>query len=219
MAWSILEEQLEDAAFVDELKHICHMVESDGLNARNPEITGLNLSAFPQELMNIMNNSTNLASKSDVDLEMLYTSTYNGDQMKYNLHDNCESVSFEMLAKSFKVQLENNVKQKVPKDMSILSSILQNSIKPVKYEKARNFITYLLDITTHLNYYKKPVDPSLAVFVQAEYDGYIPIMDCPSPQELWPGCEVKYVDSGHIFAAVYKQDVFRKIIADTLDRC
>lgn len=217
MAWSVLEKQLENTAFVDELEHICRMVESDGLNASNSGITGINLSAFPQELMNVMNNSVNLAS--DLDIGMLHTTAIDSDQVKYNINDNCESISLEMLAKSFKAQLQDNIKNKVPKDISILSSILRNSREPVKYEKAINFLTYLLDITTHLHYYKKPVDPSLAVFVQAEFDGYIPITDCPSPHKLWPGCKVKYVDSGHIFAAVYKQDVFRKIIAETLDQC
>ena len=219
MTWSVLNKQLENTAFVDELEHICRTAEIDGLNARNSGITGLNLSAFPQELMNVMNNSANLASKPDLDFGMLHKTAIDGDQMKYNVHNNCESVSLEMLAKSFKAQIEDNIKTKVPKDISILNSILRNSRQPVKYEKAINFLTYLLDITTHLYYYKKPVDPSLAVFVQAEYDGYMPITDCPSPHELWPGCGVKYVDSGHVFAAIYKQDVFRKIIAETLDRC
>ena len=215
-----MEKQLEDVGFLQELRHICRLAESDGLNARNPGITGLNLSAFPQELMNVLNNPMNLASKSEPDFSMMRATMVNNDQPReYNTYDNYESVSFQMLAKSFKAEVENNIRNKIPKDISLLSSILQSSKEPTKYEKARNFLTYLLDITTHLAYYKKPVDPGLAVFVQAQFDGYIPWMDCPSPQELWPGCGVKYIDSGHIFAALYKQDVFRKIIAETLSRC
>ena len=218
IAWSVLERQLEDSAFVDELQHICRKIESDGLIARNPGISGVNLSAFPQELMNVMNNPVNFESKPELDFDMLQATKANNEQL-HNSYENCESVSFEMLARSFKAEVKNNIRNKVPKDISILSSILQNSRKPMKYEKALNFITYLLDITTHLAYYKKPVDPNLAVFVQAQFDGYMPNTECPSPQELWPGCGVEYVDSGHVFAALYKQDVFRKIIAETLERC
>ena len=219
IAWSVLEKQLEDRAFFDNLQNICRMIESDGLIARNPGMTGVNLSAFPQELMAVMNNPMNLATKSQPDFGMLQATTK--QPKEYNKYGNCESVSFEMLAKSFKAEVEDNIrnKLKVPKDISILNSILQNSREPRKYKKAVNFITYLLDITTHLAYYKKPVDPSLAVFVQAQFDGYMPNMECPSPQELWPGCGIQYVDSGHVFAALYKQDVFRKIITETLEKC
>ena len=214
VAWPVLEKQLEDVGFLKELQNICHMIESDGLNAGNPGMTGLNISSFPQELMNVINNPINLS------IDTLHPKTMNKDLTnEYNIYENCESVSLEMLAKSYTTQVTNNIKNKIPKDISILSSVLQNSKKPMKYEKAVNFITYLLDITTHIGYYKKPVDPSLAVFVQAQFDGYMPNMECPSPQDLWPGCEIKYVDSGHIFAALYKQDVFRKIISDTLNRC
>ncbi|XP_028408991.1 protein ABHD18-like [Dendronephthya gigantea] len=216
VAWSVLEEQLEDYSFLEELRHICQMIESDGLNANNPGRTAMNLSAFPQELMNIMNNSVDLSSKSIPDYNI--ESIVNREVIKKNpVYE--QSVSFEMLAKSFQKQVGKNIRDKIPKDLSILTSILGNSKKPTKYQNAVDFLIYLLDITTHLSYYKKPVDPCLSVFVQAQFDGYIPNMDCPSPLELWPGCRVKYVDSGHIFAALYKQDVFRKIISETLDKC
>ena len=189
------------------------MIEADGLNATNPTMDTISLSAFSHELTNVMRNSVNYLSITDKSKELLH-----GTDEKYRRpRDECESISFEMLLRSLKTQIKDNIKNSFPNE--VFSSYFSNVKQPKRYDRARSFITYLLDITTHLAYYRKPVDPQKAVFVQAQFDGYIPYLHCPSPLELWPGSRVEYINCGHIFGAVYKQDIFRKIISDMLSDC
>lgn len=207
VAWPILEQQLEDEHFVEELRDICHMVEMDGIFSRNPPIVNTkthSYSSFPNELLNFNSDTED----PGVDFHMNVSN-------KTRMSENCESVSVGMLAGSLKEQFGNDIKHKIPTEIPFLKSGKQ---KNQKYEKARKFMKYIMDITTHLAYYKEPVDPKLAMFIEAQYDGYIPRKDCPSPLELWPGCQVKYTQGGHVFAALYKQNVFRRTMAETLKK-
>lgn len=54
-----------------------------------------------------------------------------------------------------------------------------------------------------------PVDPSLIIIVQAKEDAYVPRTGVRSLQEIWPGCEVRYLNGGHISAYLFKQGLFR----------
>ena len=63
-----------------------------------------------------------------------------------------------------------------------------------------------------------PVDPSLARFVVAKYDGYVPRDNAMSPCDIWPGCTVEYINSGHVAASLNHQHVFRRVINDTLQQ-
>lgn len=54
-----------------------------------------------------------------------------------------------------------------------------------------------------------PVDPSLIIVVQAKEDAYIPRTGVRSLQEIWPGCEIRYLEGGHISAYLFKQGLFR----------
>lgn len=213
VAWPVLEKQLEDADFVEELQHICHMIEMDGKNARKGFATNTKLGSpfpFPEELLNMSNPIGNAAEQSSQDFQLNFS---NNDRMS----ENCRSVSLTMLAETIKDQLQNNIKHKIVNEIPFLTS-RKYSNKPRKYERAREFMKYILDITTHLGYYKQPFDPRLVVFVEALYDGYIPRKNCPSPEDLWPGCQVEYTECGHVVAALYKQDVFRKSIVRTLNK-
>ena len=54
-----------------------------------------------------------------------------------------------------------------------------------------------------------PVDPSLIIVVQAEEDAYVPRTGVLGLQQIWPGCEVRYLKGGHIGAYLFKQNHFR----------
>jgi len=54
-----------------------------------------------------------------------------------------------------------------------------------------------------------PLDPSLIIIVQAKEDAYVPRTGVRSLQEIWPGCEVRYLKGGHISAYLFKQRLFR----------
>uniref|UniRef100_V5GJS7 Uncharacterized protein n=2 Tax=Ixodes ricinus TaxID=34613 RepID=V5GJS7_IXORI len=82
--------------------------------------------------------------------------------------------------------------------------------------EALNFMRGIMDECTHLENFARPVDPDLAVCVAATKDAYVPREGIKSLPEIWPGCEVRYVDCGHVAAFLFSQHVFRKAIVDSL---
>ncbi len=81
-----------------------------------------------------------------------------------------------------------------------------------------NFMCGVMDECTHLGNFSVPVDPSLIIIVVASQDAYIPRNSVLSLADLWPGAEVRYLNTGHIAAFLFKQDEFRKAIRDAFDR-
>jgi len=75
-----------------------------------------------------------------------------------------------------------------------------------------------MDEFTHLNNYAKPIDPELFIIVAAIHDGYVPREGYTSLDSLWPGCEIRFLDSGHVTGYILHQSMFRKSIADAVDR-
>ncbi|RDD41733.1 Protein ABHD18 [Trichoplax sp. H2] len=76
---------------------------------------------------------------------------------------------------------------------------------------------YVFDEVTHLQQYPCPVDTSSIIAVVAEKDAYIPRNNATSLEDIWPGCEIRYlVGCGHVDAFLTKLHVFRKAISDAL---
>ncbi|XP_061441057.1 protein ABHD18 isoform X6 [Rhineura floridana] len=71
------------------------------------------------------------------------------------------------------------------------------------------FMKGVMDECTHVANFSVPVDPTLIIVVQAKEDAYIPRTGVRSLQEIWPGCEIRYLDGGHISAYLFKQGLFR----------
>ncbi|XP_050417667.1 protein ABHD18 isoform X1 [Patella vulgata] len=80
------------------------------------------------------------------------------------------------------------------------------------------FMRGVMDECTHLGNFSIPVDPSLIIIVAAKQDAYIPRNGVLSLDKLWPGAEIRYIDSGHVAAFLLNMDVFRKAIIDSFDR-
>ncbi|XP_008110244.2 protein ABHD18 [Anolis carolinensis] len=80
------------------------------------------------------------------------------------------------------------------------------------------FMKGVMDECTHVANFSVPVDPTLIIVVQAKEDAYIPRTGVRSLQEIWPGCEVRYLDGGHVSAYLFKQGLFRQAIYDAFDR-
>lgn len=76
----------------------------------------------------------------------------------------------------------------------------------------------VMDECTHVANFSVPVDPSLIIVVQAKEDAYIPRTGVRSLQEIWPGCEIRYLEGGHISAYLFKQGLFRRAIYDAFER-
>ncbi|XP_078117180.1 protein ABHD18 isoform X5 [Sander vitreus] len=90
--------------------------------------------------------------------------------------------------------------------------------RPSLHRESISFMKGVMDECTHMANFSVPVDTSLIIVVQAKEDAYIPRTGVLSLQEIWPGCEVRYLNGGHISAYLFKQNVFRQAIYDTFDR-
>lgn len=90
--------------------------------------------------------------------------------------------------------------------------------RPSLHRESISFMKGVMDECTHMANFSAPVDTSLIIAVQAKEDAYIPRTGVLSLQEIWPGCEVRYLNGGHISAYLFKQNVFRQAIYDAFDR-
>ncbi|XP_041053523.1 protein ABHD18 isoform X4 [Carcharodon carcharias] len=104
------------------------------------------------------------------------------------------------------------------------SSTVNHELLKMKNRKAslaRESILFMkgvMDECTHIGNFSVPVDPSLIIVVQAKEDAYIPRAGVRSLNEIWPGCEIRYLEGGHISAYLFKQGLFRRAIYDAFDR-
>ncbi|ESP00013.1 hypothetical protein LOTGIDRAFT_213219 [Lottia gigantea] len=80
------------------------------------------------------------------------------------------------------------------------------------------FLQGVMDECTHLANYSVPVDPRLIIVVAAEKDAYIPRDGLVSLDQLWPGAEIRYINTGHVTSIIFNQSVFRKAIQDSFQR-
>lgn len=90
--------------------------------------------------------------------------------------------------------------------------------RPSLHRESISFMKGVMDECTHMANFSVPVDTSLIIVVQAKEDAYIPRTGVLSLQEIWPGCEVRYLNGGHISAYLFKQNVFRQAIYDAFKR-
>jgi len=63
-----------------------------------------------------------------------------------------------------------------------------------------HFMRGVMDECTHLGNFSRPVDTSLVIVIAAKSDAYIPRDRVLSIEDLWPGAEVRYIETGHIAA-------------------
>ncbi|XP_041653986.1 protein ABHD18 isoform X2 [Cheilinus undulatus] len=106
---------------------------------------------------------------------------------------------------------------------SLNSSMLQgrktaSDSRPSLHKESISFMKGVMDECTHMANFSVPVDTSLIIVVQAKEDAYIPRTGVLSLQEIWPQCEVRYLNGGHISAYLFKQNVFRQAIYDAFNR-
>ncbi|XP_073342532.1 protein ABHD18 isoform X2 [Pagrus major] len=89
--------------------------------------------------------------------------------------------------------------------------------RPSLHRESISFMKGVMDECTHMANFSVPVDTSLIIVVQAKEDAYIPRTGVLSLQEIWPGCEVRYLNGGHISAYLFKQNTFRPYMMDSTD--
>lgn len=143
------------------------------------------------------------------------------EQMIHSPEDNAAFKAGQQFARNFPHSIESyreiSRELQSPSPPSPLSpspsAASETARSPVE---ALNFMRGIMNECTHLENFARPVDPSLAVCVAATKDAYVPREGIKSLPEIWPGCEVRYVDCGHVAAFLFSQHVFRKAIVDSL---
>ncbi|XP_053284466.1 protein ABHD18 isoform X2 [Pleuronectes platessa] len=90
--------------------------------------------------------------------------------------------------------------------------------RPSLHRESISFMKGVMDECTHMANFSVPVDTGLIIGVQAKEDAYIPRTGVLSLQEIWPGCEVRYLNGGHISAYLFKQNAFRQAIYDAFNK-
>jgi hypothetical protein len=71
------------------------------------------------------------------------------------------------------------------------------------------FMHLLMDECTHMVNYDVPFDPSLIHVVAATDDAYVLRDGVNDFKTIWPGCEVEYIEQGHVSAFLLSQQKFR----------
>lgn len=133
------------------------------------------------------------------------------EQMIHSPEENAAFKAGQQFARNFPLTIESYREI----SLKLQSSASTAARSPVE---ALNFMRGIMDECTHLENFARPVDPDLAVCVAATKDAYVPREGIKSLPEIWPGCEVRYVDCGHVAAFLFSQHVFRKAIVDSLAR-
>ncbi|XP_057706559.1 protein ABHD18 [Corythoichthys intestinalis] len=131
-----------------------------------------------------------------------------GDKLDKLLEDDNTKTSLEPLPSGFQGR-KSLIGKKANSDQICRPSLHSESI---------SFMKGVMDECTHMANFSVPVDTSLIIVVQAKEDAYIPRTGVLSLQEIWPGCEVRYLNGGHISAYLFKQNVFRQAIYDAFNR-
>ncbi|XP_076823045.1 protein ABHD18-like [Clavelina lepadiformis] len=87
-----------------------------------------------------------------------------------------------------------------------------------RQQETVKFMKGVMDEITHLGNYSVPVDPSAATFVIAKDDAYFPQSSLTHMSQVWPGCEVREMNSGHVSGFLIHNSAFRSAIVDTFER-
>lgn len=98
------------------------------------------------------------------------------------------------------------------------SAAVASSPREDQQREVLDFMRGIMDECTHLGNFSVPVDPGLVIIVVGKSDAYVPRDSVLSLTELWPGAEVRCIDSGHISAFLFKQGEFRKAIIDAFEK-
>lgn len=95
---------------------------------------------------------------------------------------------------------------------------IQNEIKRRRRSETLLFMRRIMDQVTHLRNYSGPYDPTLATFVIAKQDAYYPHNTLMPMTEVWPGCQVRQIEGGHVTGFLVYHTAFTTAIVDTFKR-
>ncbi|KAL1459660.1 hypothetical protein WDU94_011619 [Cyamophila willieti] len=116
-------------------------------------------------------------------------------------------------------QERHNLLTKIHNKLGLITEWTSGNTAPdVKAREGFHFMRGIMNQCTHLANFDTPVDTSLIISVCARDDGYVPQEGVMDLRDIWPGCEVRYIDGGHVLAFVLHQKDFRNAIRDAFNR-
>ncbi|CAC5422803.1 Protein ABHD18 [Mytilus coruscus] len=197
--WKVLENQYSvDTVYADEIKHTLVSPEQvlgstynmghEFVKTYSDKLEDLKLNQSPAEMENILKERN--------------SHSFNDHGEKMDVQADIDSME-DYLVKKSGCKGDNETVGKFTID--------RKSLK----DNALDFMRGVMDECTHLGNFSIPVDPSLIIIVAANHDAYVPRTNVISLEQLWPGSQVRYIDSGHINAFLFHNVQFRHAIADS----
>jgi hypothetical protein len=200
LPWKKLEKQLEDAAYREEI------IKFAGLNEE-------------VEANNLFSGKASLTTRDDLNAHHSLESQRRPDHL-HLFKDNQqfgENQSQTMYLE--KKHVYNSIKETVLDYIPQTFKLSKTIEKPQKINpETVQFMNLLMDRVTHLKNYPCPQKPTLAKFIAAKRDAYVPRDFIDEPGSLWPGSEVLYIDKGHISGSLTNLGLFRRVIKEKMDQ-
>ncbi|XP_019858600.1 PREDICTED: protein ABHD18-like [Amphimedon queenslandica] len=123
---------------------------------------------------------------------------------------------------SKKEERESTKDDKKNKLGSILKYPFQNKSAQERKKEPRpealQLLKHVMDFSTHFHNYPKPIAPELLTFLPANDDLYMPHHTVEDMREVWPGCNVRYIDGGHVTSFLLQRSTVVRTLIEQMDR-
>lgn len=187
--WDLLEDQyFSDECYRKEIKQMVKIVENDACYAAGQHFA----KNFPESLDHVNRLAFSGTNSDKTKSGSIKLVDYLGWRSKETARSNDESTS--------------------------ASSKKDSRTDPDNKLQALQFMCGMMDECTHLSNFSVPVDTELIISVTAKDDAYVPRDGLIDIRDVWPGVEVRYLNSGHIGAFLLHQKVFRAAIAEAFQK-
>uniref|UniRef100_F6VAA5 Uncharacterized protein n=1 Tax=Ciona intestinalis TaxID=7719 RepID=F6VAA5_CIOIN len=108
-------------------------------------------------------------------------------------------------------------------NLPVMSQELDDKDKKSREERRRQqetvkFMRGVMDQVTHLGNFSPLVDPTMATLVVARGDAYFPKSNLTSMAVVWPGCQIREINSGHVAGCLIHTSAFNRAIIETFSR-
>ncbi|XP_076030782.1 protein ABHD18 isoform X2 [Oratosquilla oratoria] len=206
-----VETELENNSSKEILKQTKNHIGNYALNA-NFSLSKLNvLQGFGMTKSKISKNTTSAGNKSSskgniiLDYKSAKSQVFRSQQQEQNYKRHSQFTPV-------------GIRPSNAKDMKPVSFEPYVEVKDPLTWEAVQFMRGIMDECTHLGNFSVPVDPSLIIIVAAKNDAYMPRDGIIPLNEIWPGAELRTLETGHITAYLFNQQVFREAIRDAFQR-
>lgn len=224
--WDILQSQYYgDAVYTEEIKHL---ITSQSKQKHVDAYTlGQNLvKSFPGSVESVQTLQCNssgeeryIVRQTDSNVTDINSTAKNNSLNQItNLPQDKRQSKLDKLDKEMSLKKNGSLffEENIQKNalVNAVSSLFKQNID----QDVLDFMIGVMDEFTYLGNFSIPVDTSLIIIVHAKQDAYIPRGGVPSLEDLWPGSEVRFIDTGHVIGCAAQQSVFRQAIIDAFDK-